>query len=836
MAVRRETKKKGAAKTVVATEDEAPSGPAEPVLTATGTTTAAASAQPAPREHVEETLPRTTKVAASSYTVVARRYRPQRFEDVVGQDHVVQSLRNAIRLNRIAQAYLFCGTRGVGKTSIARIFAKCLNCVQGPTESPCQTCDICQAIASGQDVDDIEIDGASNNGVEQVRELRQNASLRPSRSRYKIYYIDEVHMLSTGAFNALLKTLEEPPAHVKFFFATTEANKIPITVLSRCQRYDFAGITPEAIAGTLGEICTREGVESEPEALQLVARRAGGSLRDAQSLLDRLLASGSSKLTVDVVHALLGTASDERLLALLEALAGHEPAAALTLLEQSASEGVQPAELLSGLIDLVRDAMILAVGGGESLLAAISPRNRSQLKSIVERWTGEPIIAALQILGECRSRMRGSVHGRLLLETALVRAALLEELTSLSSLVERLEALESGTAPRRAEPSNVRIKPSAREATPLPTMTAPAPEADGTRRVPATTEAHTTPMTAPAPEADGTRRVPATTEAHTTPMPAPAPKADGTRRVPATAEAHTTPMTAPAPEADGTRRVPATSETHTTPMPPAPAPGPAAARPRAPIGEAMPVRAESKTGEGESKTSRGSVVAVQAGATPDPPSNDVTRPIVAARTESPAEDAGAKADAVDGLADRAVPERAAAAALNLSGSGAASGFATEPPAARDAAAPEVSAPAGGHHRALAPLDLETMRKLWPDLVKKVDKRLALTLTQVEPIDFEGTDVLVIAAKPGYNSTFADVDSPEAQSKIAQALQRLVHRPVRVKYVRRFLDDQGQSGARRNEAQRADSLSKDPLVQRVLELFEARPVQMDYDEDDASPEN
>ena len=179
--------------------------------------------------------------------MVARRYRPQRFEDVVGQDHVVQALRNAIRLNRLAQAYLFCGTRGVGKTSMARIFAKCLNCVRGPTETPCQVCDICQAIAAGQDVDVIEIDGASNNGVEQVRELRQNAALRPSRSRYKIYYIDEVHMLSTGAFNALLKILEEPPPHVKFFFATTEANKIPITVLSRCQRFDFAGITSEDV-------------------------------------------------------------------------------------------------------------------------------------------------------------------------------------------------------------------------------------------------------------------------------------------------------------------------------------------------------------------------------------------------------------------------------------------------------------------------------------------------------------------------------------------------------------------------------------------------------------
>ncbi len=200
----------------------------------------------------------------SGYTVVARRYRPQRFEDVVGQDHVVQALRNAIRLNRVTHAYLFCGTRGVGKTSIARIFAKCLNCVHGPTESPCLSCDICQAIAVGQDVDVIEIDGASNNGVEAVRELRQNAALRPSRARFKIYYIDEVHMLSTGAFNALLKTLEEPPPHVKFFFATTEANKIPITVLSRCQRYDFAGITPEQLVATLADICAGSASRPSP--------------------------------------------------------------------------------------------------------------------------------------------------------------------------------------------------------------------------------------------------------------------------------------------------------------------------------------------------------------------------------------------------------------------------------------------------------------------------------------------------------------------------------------------------------------------------------------------
>ncbi len=306
----------------------------------------------------------------------------------MGQDHVVQALRNAIRLNRLAQAYLFCGTRGVGKTSMARIFAKCLNCVQGPTETPCQVCDICQAIASGQDVDVIEIDGASNNGVEQVRELRQNAALRPSRSRFKIYYIDEVHMLSTGAFNALLKTLEEPPPHVKFFFATTEANKIPITVLSRCQRYDFAGITVEAIVNSLKEICTREEVETESEALQVVARRAGGSMRDAQSLLEQLLGSGSQRLTVEVVHTLLGTPSDERLLAILEALADRDPAAVLTLLDQAAGEGVQPSDLLAGTLEFLRDAMVLSVAQSRCSWQSARVKSRaSKVSSIAGRST-----------------------------------------------------------------------------------------------------------------------------------------------------------------------------------------------------------------------------------------------------------------------------------------------------------------------------------------------------------------------------------------------------------------------------------------------------------------
>ena len=380
------------------------------------------------------------------YTVVARRYRPQRFEDVVGQDHVVQALRNAIRLNRVTHAYLFSGTRGVGKTSIARIFAKCLNCVQGPTENPDQTCDICQAISVGQDVDVIEIDGASNNGVEQVRELRQNAGLRPSRARFKIYYIDEVHMLSTGAFNALLKTLEEPPPHVKFFFATTEPNKIPVTVLSRCQRYDFAGISPDQITETLAEICAREKVEADPEALGVIARRASGSMRDAQSLLEQLLSFGGEKLTVELVQQQLGIASDDRTLDLLDALSRRDAAEAIRIVDQTASSGVQPTELLAGALDFLRDIMVVAVNPDLMMLAA-SPRQKPRLLEIAARWPLDTLLAALQILAEARGRLRGSPHGRTLVEIAILRVARLENLGELGEIVARLNAMESGAPP-----------------------------------------------------------------------------------------------------------------------------------------------------------------------------------------------------------------------------------------------------------------------------------------------------------------------------------------------------------------------------------------------------
>src|SRR5438105_8229984 len=316
-----------------------------------------------------------SEATSGEYTVLARRYRPQQFGDLVGQEPIAQALRNAIASNRVAHAYLFTGARGVGKTSTARILAKALNCVKGPTATPCDECELCRAIASGEDMDVLEIDGASNRGIDEVRELRQNVQYRPSRSRYKIYIIDEVHMLTREAFNALLKTLEEPPPHVKFIFATTEAHKIPVTILSRCQRFDFAGIGTGRIVERLKEIVASEKLQADDEALDLVARRAGGSMRDAQSLLDQLLAFGGERLTTDQVHQLLGTAHDERILDLASAVLNHDAKRSLEQLADAANEGLQLGELVDQLIGYWRDLMVTnSTDGQVGLDLNVAPR------------------------------------------------------------------------------------------------------------------------------------------------------------------------------------------------------------------------------------------------------------------------------------------------------------------------------------------------------------------------------------------------------------------------------------------------------------------------------
>ena len=384
-------------------------------------------------------VPDITPEPAPSYVVVARRYRPQVFGELIGQEHVAQALSNAIATQRVGHAYLFTGARGTGKTSTARILAKALNCVRGPTADPCNACDICRSIGSGDDVDVLEIDGASNRGIDEIRQLRQNVNVRPSRARFKIYIIDEVHMLTREAFNALLKTLEEPPEHVKFIFCTTEATKIPITILSRCQRFDFAGISTRSIFDRLRQIVAAEGVEAEDEALEVLARRAAGSMRDSQSLLEQLLAFAPERITVADVHGMLGTAGDQRLAAIVKDLVDRNAAAALGELDAAAQEGVDVAQLIEQLFGYFRDCMVAAVGcKAESFLYA-STSSSGEVIEAGKRLGLQTILAVMQILEQTLSRLRYSTQARILAELALVRISSLEDLEELSSLIVQLQ-------------------------------------------------------------------------------------------------------------------------------------------------------------------------------------------------------------------------------------------------------------------------------------------------------------------------------------------------------------------------------------------------------------
>jgi len=394
-----------------------------------------------------------------TYTVLARRYRPRNFAEVVGQEAVAQALTNAIKSNRVAHAYLFTGARGVGKTSTARILAKCLNCEKGPTPTPCDQCDICRGIATGEDVDVLEIDAASNRGIDEIRNLRSNVQYRPSRARYKIYVIDEVHMLTREAFNALLKTLEEPPPHVKFLFATTDPQKIPITILSRCQRFDLGGITLPLIKERLGEIVAREGMAADDEALELISRRAGGSMRDAQSLLDQLLAFGGDKLTADQVHQLLGTAGDEHIFGLAESILAQEPAQTLERLEQAAAQGFQMGELVDQLIAYWRDLMVVHCAGSEARDLSVPSRHRETLTRQARGSQLDTILAGLDVLSTTRSRLRDSSHARTLVEMALVRLGRLGELLSVAQLTQLLGQGQAGGGGAAAGPATRVLPP-----------------------------------------------------------------------------------------------------------------------------------------------------------------------------------------------------------------------------------------------------------------------------------------------------------------------------------------------------------------------------------------
>ena len=380
-----------------------------------------------------------------SYVVVARRYRPRNFEELVGQQHVGQALRNAIETNRVGHAYLFTGARGVGKTSTARIFAKSLNHPGGPSATPDQESEIAKAIDSGEDVDVIEIDGASNRGIDEIRSLRANAGVRPSRSRYKIYIIDEVHMLTTPAFNALLKTLEEPPEHVKFIFCTTDPEKIPITVLSRCQRFDFAPVEIQEIVARLKFIVDSEKAEADEAALELIARRAAGSMRDSQSLLEQVLSFSTGQLTADHVHSMLGTANDERLHQLAHALADRDAAAALKLMDKAVDEGVDAGKLAEQLLGYFRDLMAVTVGCDASMLRHAAASMHSSLSELGNRWGLQTVLAVVGLIDQTLARTRHSVYARVLLEATLIQICNLPDLQRIADLADAAGRYQSSS-------------------------------------------------------------------------------------------------------------------------------------------------------------------------------------------------------------------------------------------------------------------------------------------------------------------------------------------------------------------------------------------------------
>lgn len=373
-----------------------------------------------------------------AYTVLARRYRSQRFDDVVGQDAISHTLKNAIKTGRIAHAYLFAGTRGVGKTTMARILAKSLNCLSadGPTTEPCLKCDSCIAVNAGDDIDVIEIDGASNNSVDNIRELRSNAIYRPARARFKIYIIDEVHMLSTSAFNALLKILEEPPSHVKFIFATTEPNKVLPTIQSRCQRFDFANISPADIISQLKKILTEEKIKFEDDCIISLARLANGSMRDGLSLLDQLISAGAEKLTVDMLEEVLGQPNREKIYALLEKISSSDAASTLGCLDELLNSGMSCIGVLDSLIEAVRDLMVLKVSAGANQsIVILTKTEKESLMKIADTFDIPALVYNVSLLEKLRWPVKNSDNPRALFEAALLRLALNEHFMNIPELL-----------------------------------------------------------------------------------------------------------------------------------------------------------------------------------------------------------------------------------------------------------------------------------------------------------------------------------------------------------------------------------------------------------------
>ena len=408
-----------------------------------------------------------------SYTALYRKFRPDNFKDVKGQDHIVTTLKNQIQADRIGHAYLFCGTRGTGKTSIAKLFAKTVNCENPIDGSPCGECSSCKAIAAGASMNVIEIDAASNNGVDNIREIVDEVSYSPAEGKYKVYIIDEVHMLSIGAFNALLKTLEEPPSYVIFILATTEVHKIPITILSRCQRYDFKRISIETITERMQELMEAEGVQVEEKALRYVAKTADGSMRDALSLLDQCIAFHFGKeLTYDKVLDVLGAVDTEVFSRLYRQVLKHNVLGCINLLEEIIMQGRELTQFVSDFSWYLRNLLLVKTSDKMEDVIDASSENLNRLKEEAKETDMETIIRYIRIFSELSSKMKYATQKRILLEVALIKLCKPAMETSQDALLDRIRAVEE-----KIENGLVTtVVQSAENATPVSLQNQPRPE------------------------------------------------------------------------------------------------------------------------------------------------------------------------------------------------------------------------------------------------------------------------------------------------------------------------------------------------------------------------
>ena len=375
-----------------------------------------------------------------TYLVLARKWRPMQFKDVVAQEHVTTTLENAIKQNRVASAYLFSGPRGVGKTTTARIFAKALNCDQGPTPTPCNTCTTCQEITESRSLDVFEIDGASNRGIDEVRNLRENLKYAPSKGKHKIYIIDEVHMLTTEAFNALLKTLEEPPPNVLFIFATTEPHKVPATILSRCQRYDFRRIPLQTIVAQLQSICKAEKIEIEDEALFLIARKADGSMRDSLSILDQVVSFSGEKVDTGELSQLLGLIDREVYFQFTRCLSERNAGDGLQLIDSLYRQGVDLGEFLNGLVEHLRDLLVLKATGDLTLIEG-GDSYAAKFEESKDGFSDLDLLRLIRLASETAGQIKRSPNPKMLLEVLFLQMARMDRSVELDDLLRQLNQL-----------------------------------------------------------------------------------------------------------------------------------------------------------------------------------------------------------------------------------------------------------------------------------------------------------------------------------------------------------------------------------------------------------